>query len=469
MNLPPAAFMAPDGGNRAAVEALLGRTLDLVLSRAAEAGIRAPLPEQEELPEGPLIPEAPRDEGALLGALDQLLRGAMNPANPGYLGHMDPLPATGSLVGALAAASANNNLLSLEMSPQLSRLEAALMAELGRLFGLPDRCGGVMTSGGSLANLLALTVARNRALGCAEPGLAGCDRRPVVFASEAAHTSIQKAAMVLGLGSAAVRPVACDGAARMAPRALASALKESRAAGELPIAVVATAGTTVTGSLDPLAPIAEIAAGEGLWLHVDAAYGGAMILSAQARPRLAGIERADSITFNPQKWLYVAKTCACCLLRERADLTRHFRIAAPYMSDDDSFVNLGELGLQGTRAGEVLKLWATLQHLGVSGLGGLIERSLALTQVALAEITRRPTLELAAGPECNLLCFRARGDDLLNQSLQRALMKAGWFLSLPQFRGRRWLRLVLLNPFTGAQDLTRLFGDIDQLLETLAR
>ena len=190
----------------------------------------------------------------ILNRLDGLLAASMNPSSPGWTGHMDPAPATASILGALAGAAINNNLLSYEMAPAFSRLEVALMAELARRFGLPEGAGGVMASGGSLANTLALAVARNRAFPeVAERGLSGLDRPPVLFASNAAHTSLAKAAMVLGLGRAAAVAVPCQ-EGRMVPQALAEAVSAARAAGQAPFAVVATAGTTVTGATDPLPP-----------------------------------------------------------------------------------------------------------------------------------------------------------------------------------------------------------------------
>ncbi len=466
--LPAAAFVAPDGSNRDQVEALLGEGLRRVLDRAAGAGAAPPMPEATALPAGDLLPAAPVPERDILSGLEQLMAGSMNQANPGYMGHMDPMPATASLLGALATAALNNNMLSLEMSPALSRLEVDLMAALARLFGLPEGAGGVMTGGGSLANILALAVARNRAFDVARGGLAGISRRPVVLASESVHASVPKALMVLGLGSDSLIKVPSDENDRLAPDGLAKALAAARAAGDRPFAVVATAGTTVTGNIDPLAEVGALAHGEGLWFHVDAAYGGALAVGGRTRALLTGIEQADSLTFNPQKWLYVARTCACCLFRDRGELERRFRVAAPYMAETD-FTNLGELGLQGTRPTEVLKLWATLQHIGLDALAALVERQLALTREVLRRVETRPLLELAARPDTNLLCFRAapedkapEAQDALTEALQRHLLSEGLFLSLPLFRGRRWLRLVLLNPYSGEPEIDRLFAAIDE-------
>ncbi|MDJ0946541.1 MAG: pyridoxal-dependent decarboxylase [Kiloniellales bacterium] len=460
--LPETAFVSPRGGNRDAVEALLQRGLGRVIAQLAGAAARPPLPREDRpLPE--LLPAEPVAEAEVLARLEGLLEASMNPFSPGWTGHMDPPPATASILGALAAAAINNNLLSYEMAPALSRLEVALMAELAGLFELPGGAGGVMASGGSLANTLALAVARNRAFPeVAERGLGGLARPPVFFASSAAHTSLAKAAMVLGLGRAAAIAVPCR-EGRMEPRALVAAVVTARAAGQAPFAVVATAGTTVTGAIDPLAAIAEVAAGEGLWLHVDAAYGGALAFSPRYRDCLAGIERADSVTFNPQKWLYVTKTCACCLFRDAALPAEHFRVAAPYMAETGGPVNLGELGLQGTRPAEVLKLWLTLQHFGRSGLARLIDAGMALTAEVAAELARRSGLELAAPADSNLLCFRPAGaEDAVVEALQQRLLDAGIFLSLPLYEGRRWLRLVLLNPHTGAAEVRKIFEVLDE-------
>ncbi len=461
--LPETAFLAPDGANRAAVEALFAQASNLLLDLAGGAAARPPLRLDGRFVDAE-IPQRPRPEGEILGGLRELLEDAMNPAHPGYIGHMDSLPSTFSVIGAMAAAAANNNLLSLEMSPSLSRLEVALMRQLAKLFGLPAGAGGVMASGGSLANLLALGVARNRAFDVAESGLCGQSAAPLLFASEAAHGSLQKAAMVLGLGRAAVVAVKSP-RDRLCPRALAVAIAAARDDGKAPFAVVATAGTTVTGAIDPLAEIAAVAGEAGLWLHVDAAYGGALIFSRRERHRLAGIDLADSVTFNPQKWLYVAKSCALCLFRRRDDLEQGFRSPQPYMADAGGFTNLGELGPQGTRSAEVLKLWLTLQHFGHSGIAALVEGGQDLAARFRDGLARRPTVEICDAGDSNLVCFRPRdAADSVVASLQAELLRRGFFLSQPPYRGRRWLRIVALNPYCAAAEVAAFFAALDASL-----
>jgi glutamate/tyrosine decarboxylase-like PLP-dependent enzyme len=476
--LSPAAFVTPASPDREGIEAWAERALSRALDHLTTANSRSPLPDPDEpstLEEKRAVPDRPISEDTLLDEAETLLRGAMNPGHPGFMGHMDPMPTTASVLGDLLAASANNNMLSQDMSPTFTRLEQQITRALARRFGLGDASGGVMTSGGSLANLHALAVARNVAFEDAlRQGVGG--HSPVLFASEAAHTSIQKAAMLLGLGTEAVVPVAPDDHRRMAPDALRGALDTAQADDRTPFCVVATAGTTTTGNIDPLPEIADVAEAHDLWLHVDAAYGGALIFSDTHRARLQGIERADSITFNPQKWAYVAKTAAMALFRDMEEMKDVFRIEAPYMREQTAVPNLGEIGVQGTRHADVLKLWMTLRHLGREGLEQLIDESYHLTEYFLARVEERSDLQVAATPEMNLVCFRGEPEgldgeacDQWNDDLQQSLLRdADVFLSLPRLDGRNWLRAVLLNPFTETAHIDVLFEHVDALLETSA-
>ncbi|MFW5748741.1 MAG: pyridoxal phosphate-dependent decarboxylase family protein [Chloroflexota bacterium] len=467
--LPVDAFIAPDGQNADAVRKTLHRLLDVVIDHMTTATDRPPMPDQAALPELSIADTGTDGDG--LGALvDQLFAGAMNPLHPGYIGHMDSMPTTASIVGDLVAAAMNNNMLSIEMSPGLSELETAITAQFAQLFGLPEATsGGVMTGGGTLANLLALTAARNHHLGSFANGLSQRTRQPVILASEVAHTSIRKAAMILGLGTNAVIPVEATPQSRMDPDALRSALHQARINDREPFCVVATAGTTTTGSIDPLPEIAAICAERGLWFHVDAAYGGAAIFSERHAHRLTGIEQADSITFNPQKWLYIAKTCAMTLFRDWPTTRKYVRVDAPYMAAADH-VNLGEVSIQGTRRADIIKLWLSLRHIGRSGYAALIDESYRLTTYFNAQADSRPMLRRISPGDTNLVCFRAEPDGMAADALDqhntglgdRLLQRQRIFLSLPLYRGNRWLRAVLLNPFTEEDLIDALFYNLDR-------
>lgn len=454
--LPDTAFIHPQGDTAGRTELLLHQAVQRIhtlLSQAQDRAIFTPFDPADPQFTFEFNPD-PRSETEILDHLEMLLKSSMNPGHPGWMGHMDPMPTTLSLIGDLAAAGVNNNLLSLEMSPLFSRLERSVIQSFAQQFGLGERADGVMVSGGSLANLQALALARNVAFDLADGGLTQLDRPPVLLASEVAHTSIQKAAMILGLGGSSVIPVYTDPDSRMRIDHLQHQIHKARFSGSAPFCVVATAGTTTTGNIDPLPQIAEICREQGLWLHVDAAYGGAIVLSDRHKHRLAGIEQADSITFNPQKWLYVAKTCAMVLFRDGSRLRSHFRIPAPYMNTAEEEINLGEISVQGTRHADVLKLWLSLQHLGLKGYAGLIDESYRLTEYFAAQLQQLDPIQMASTPEMNLICFRGLPDgipeteqDRWNADLQAFLLdNYQIFFSTPIYRGQKWLRAVLLNP-----------------------
>ncbi len=470
---PSASFIDPTGQNRAEVENLVDRVVSQLLDFLCDADQQTPMPAESPMPEPIEIPEDPVELECILAGLDQLVRGSMNTANPGYIGHMDSMPTTMSTLGEMVTASLNNNMFTLEMSPAFSRLERRLLQEFGKLFGLGESSGGVLTGAGGIANLEALTVARNLAFDAREQGIVGLDRQPVVFASDVAHMSLQKAAMILGLGTRAIIPVESDANSRMIPSKLRQSIREARETGQAPFAVVATVGTTTTGNIDPLPEIGRIAREHGLWFHVDAAYGGAAIFSDTERHRLDGIEWADSITFNPQKWLYVTKTCAMALFRDYAVLDRAFRITASYTRAAEDFINLGEIGVQGTRHADVLKLWLALQHVGRRGFGELVDHGYALAASVAHEAEQRPFLELASQPETNIVCLRGcpdwlpaeRWDDWTSELQQSLLREEKIFVSLPLYRGSRWLRVILLNPYTDDNVIDRMFRHIDAFAE----
>lgn len=464
--MPTTAFIRPDGENRDAIAALLHQVVDLLVETMAQAADRSPLPEPLILDDWVRLPESSIEVEQLLGEVRSQLHHSMNAAHPSYIGHMDSIPTTLSVIGDLLVAALNNNMLSVEMSPVFSRLETLVVQQIAQLFGLGTQANGVLVSGGSLANLQALIVARNVAFDAVEQGIPS-GKQPVFFVSEVAHTSFQKAAMVMGLGTKAAIPVATNQNSQIDIDDLTAKLDQAN--GQHPFAIVATAGTTVTGSIDPIAEMAQIAKRHQLWFHVDAAYGGAVMFSERHRHQLSGIELADSVTFNPQKWLYVSKTSAMVMFRQFDQLQQHFRVLAPYMHDHDQWPNLGELTIQGTRHPDILKLWLSLQHIGRQGYSAIIDHNYALTRLFTDLIKVRPLLALASEPQMNLICFRAEPTGLTveqrdqwNHQLQQWLLRKGnTFLSLPTYRGERWLKAVLLNPFTTADDIEQLFAQID--------
>lgn len=468
-------FVDPDGRNRKQVDDLLAKVTTLLLDHLCHAAHNSALPSKQTLHSfapDVVLPESGVTQKQILQDVKTMLTNSMNPANPGFIGHMDSMPAIMSFVGEMLSAAVNNNMLSAEMSPAFTRLENLLLKEIANWFELGDMAGGVMCSGGSLANFTALCVARNLKLDVQRTGLSDFPSRPVMLASEVAHTSLQKAAMLSGMGTDAVVSVAVNPNSQMRIADLKQKLDTIQQQGHSVVCIVATAGTTTTGSIDPLAEIAAIAREQNIWLHVDAAYGGGMVLSAKHKSKLCGIEQADSVTFNPQKWCYVAKTCAMVLFKDRKHLIEGLRTSAPYMQQDEGLINLGEIGIQGTRHAEVLKLWLTLRHLGRKNLERLVDDVCELSAYFEARIKAREDLELAGYTDTNIVCFRVVKDNLsseaqdeMNTALQVYLLdEHNIFLSLPIYRKKKWLRCVVLNPFTTQNDIDRCLVGIDSFI-----
>ena len=421
-------------------------------------------------------PAAGRPIDELLGRIREgVLDRAMNPAHPGYLGHLDTIASAIGIFADAVVSACNNNMLSYEMSLVFTRMEQAVLRWAARRFGLGERAGGCLVSGGSLANVQALWTARNARLtgDPARTGLAGANRRPVVIASDQVHYSVFKAANLLGLGRDGLLRVPAGADGRVDPGRVEERILAAREEGCEPFCLVGIAGTTVTGTVEPLVELGAIARRHGLWFHVDAAYGGSLILSPTLAPLLRGIEAADSITWNPQKWLFVPKACASILYRDTSVMERTIRERFVYGRDNggDEGPNLGEYTIQGTRRVDVLKLWLTLEHLGTGRLGELIDRNVERAARLARGVEESEGLELVVKPDLNLVCFRARpreigaeeGErlDALQVSIQREVArKAGFWLSLPRHRGRRILRAVVLHPDAGEESL-------DALLEAL--
>lgn len=403
------------------------------------------------------VPETGRDAEQIIDDIRRFVLPGSFPATwKGSIAHMDTLPAAlPALIEALTA-SLNNNMLFAELSPALTHLEQRLTEWMAGWFGLPPGSGGLLASGGSLANLLALLAARHRFDPVA--GETGCapQQRPVVLASEDAHVSVAKALRVLGLGLQALRTWPTDASGRSDPHVVQELVDRCRSEGRPVMAIVATAGTTITGAIDPLETLGRCARECGAWFHVDAAYGGAVQFSPTHRTRLRGIDLADSITFNPQKWLWVPKACAMLLLREPQAL-RH-AVDAPMPYARPASVNLADYSIQGTRPGDALKLWVALQWIGLRRLGALIDYTMDLGAHFAAAVERSSRYRLCSRGDLNIVVFRpADADADVVRHRQWLEVERGCIVSCPEYKGRRWLRAVLLNP-----RITR--GDIEAWL-----
>ena len=468
-------FISPDNSNKALAQETISELTGQILDFLNDAIKSPPYPEFIHFKdENFKIPVLPTADAHIYETIKEILEHSMNAANPKYIGHMDSIPTLWSILGDYLASAINNNLLSLEMSPFLTQLEYSLTKQFSNLFGLPDSSGGVLLSGGTLSNLQALVVARNEVLSLTNGNCFSLLKEPVILASEHSHASIEKIAMLIGIGRENVIKVKTTHDSKIDIVDLENQIINLLRSGKQPFAIVATAGTTVSGKIDPLTDIFTIAKKYDLWLHIDAIYGGAVIFSEKHRHLLNGIEHADSISFNPQKWLYVAKTCSMVLFKDFQKMIRNFHVAAAYMKEQSDFINLGEIGVQGSKYAEVLKLWLSLMSLGRQGYEQLIDYSFDLTKAFNEELSERTYLKLSSKPDLNILCFRGEPENLStkeydkwNEQLQGYLLNnAGYFISLPKYKGNLWLRVVLLNPFLKKEHITVLFKSIDTFEKT---
>ncbi|MCP9787803.1 aspartate aminotransferase family protein [Cyanobium sp. Maggiore-St4-Cus] len=436
------------------------RQLCVWLGSAAE---RSPLPGLSVLP-----PVEPEDHGLapemLLADLQLVMDGAFNPNHPGALAHLDPPPLPASVAADLICAGLNNNMLAEELSPSLSRLERSLTAWLAEQLGLPAGSGGVAASGGTLSNLMALVAARR------QRGLA-IDGRAVVVASIDAHVSLAKALAVMGLPPQALRPVPVDSQGRLDPSALEVELDQLERAGLPVIAVVATAGTTVRGAVDPLSAIAGICQRRGLWLHVDGAIGAVFGLVPAHRHRVAGLEQADSITINPQKLLGITKTSSLLLLARPQTLAEAFHTGLPYMEPSWGGSHGGESGLQGSRPAEILKLWLGLRQLGLVGIEAVLNGAIQRRRQLQALLTPNERLQLVGG-SFHLLAFTPQQLDAADSQAwsdrtRQHLLQEQLMLSRPHYAGRHHLKAVLGNPHTKQAHLENLARVVHASLDDL--
>ena len=432
-----------------AVEMLLDGAVRLLSGWFAGSAAATPLPGLCVMPS-----VAPQARGLppelLLADLQRLIEGAYNPNHPGAMAHLDPPPLLASVVGDLIAAGLNNNLLAEELSPSLTRLERSLCSWLARELGLPPGSGGVPASGGSLSNLMALVVARH------SRGLASCGEA-VVLCSADAHVSLAKAVAVMGLPPDALHTLPVDAEGRLQVASLVAALDSLDRRGVPVLAVVATAGTTVRGAVDPLAAISAVCRPRGVWMHVDGAIGAVFALAEAHAHRVDGMGLADSITVNPQKLLGITKTSSLLLLAEPVLLERTFGTGLPYMEPGWGGAHGGETGLQGTRPAEILKLWLGLRQLGLDGIRALLDGAIQRRRALQALLPADGRLRLLGG-SFHLLAFRPAGLEGVaaarwSEDTRQRLLAEGLMLSRPLYQGRHHLKAVLGNPHTRAEQL----------------
>ena len=423
----------------------------------------------------------PRKGKALREVVERIARDVVRDANhlthPMYLGHQvsAPLPAAIWLESAISML--NNSLAVREMSPTLTAIEHRVVRWMVELAGFGPRAGGTLTTGGTEATFTALLAARSRALPDAWVNGVGA-HAPVVLYGEHAHYSVTRAIAQLGLGTRHAIPIPSRHL-RMDVDVLAQRIERLFRDGTPVMAVVATAGSTATGSFDDLERIGRLCISHGVWLHVDGAHGASALLSAAHRGRVRGIEHASSVAWDPHKMMLLPLSAGLLLVRDERDLDAAFAQKAPYLfhgAEGERIADQGVRSFMCSRRADALKVWFALQRYGADGIAALYDHLCAVTRTLHEAIEDREDFEALHVPEANILCFRWLGSprraeaslDELNRELRERYNRSGrgWITST-LLEGRRVLRVTIMNPLTHDKHVTRLLDGLAQEAQTL--
>jgi glutamate/tyrosine decarboxylase-like PLP-dependent enzyme len=447
--------------------------------------------ELERLFDEPL-PETGRSPAAIVRRLrSDVFAHSMQMSHPRVFGLFSPAPLPVAALAELPAAFLNQSLDVWKAAPAGTHVELRLIRWITGRIGFGAGAFGVLTSGGGLANLIGLKMARDRALrACRRRGVGAAGARLRVYASDQTHFSVERALDLLGLGSRALVRVPADSRLKLSPERLEAVLRRDRGRGLEPMAVVATAGTTSTGTIDPLAAIGRVARHAGAHYHVDAAYGGALLFSNRERGLLNGIERADSVTIDPHKWLFQPFSLAGLFVPNRRRLESSFRIEPGYLhkslDPEPQRLDFYHYSPEGSRPFRGLKLWLTLQRLGRAGLAARVERTLDVARYLERAVAAEPRFEACDAPvELASVCFRylprwarrqasqarsAAGRRRLNAAqtaIQQAIERGGfaWFPTIV-LRDTVYFRFGVFNPRTSERDVDKVLAHV---LRTAAR
>jgi aromatic-L-amino-acid/L-tryptophan decarboxylase len=448
-----------------------------VLPRVAPGELRAALPASApEHAEG--FDEIFRDfERAIVPALTHW-------NHPGFFAYFAISASEPGILAEFLSAALNQQAMLWRTSPAATELEEVAMAWLRDLMGLPGEFEGVIYDTASIATLHGLAAAREAAVPeVRRAGLAARDDvGPLrVYCSEHAHSSVDKAVILLGLGHEALRRIPADSTFSMDPQALGAAIAEDRADGALPVAVVATVGTTSMTSTDPVAPIAELCARERLWLHVDAAYAGVAAIVPEYRHHFDGWERADSIVVNPHKWLFTPFDLSAFYCRRMDVLRAAFSLVPEYLrtAEGTGVRNLMDTGVQLGRRFRALKLWMILRHFGAEGLRRVLRTHIDLARQFATWVDESDEFERLAPVPFSVVCFRARpqgvllgGDELdaFNERLMASVNSTGeMFISHTKINGAIALRLAIGNLRTAEHHVARAWELLRQHTAELSR
>ena len=414
-----------------------------------------------------LMMSPPRD-GAEFETLIGTLRTDVFPyharePHPGFLAYVPSCPTFPAVLGDWIATGYNFFAGVWPVAAGPNEIEMVVLEWIREWMGMPAGSTGLLTSGGSAANMTAVVAARHAAVE------RGQDiNKLVAYTSAQAHSSVVRAAWIAGIQRANVRVVEMDDMFRMDADDLAGRVATDRDAGLSPFLVVASAGTTNTGSVDPLHAIADFCERENLWMHIDAAYAGFAALTEEGKRMLSGIERADSLTLDPHKWLFVPFECGCLMVKDPSLLENAFRIMPEYLKDveaGDEEVNFADRGEQLTRYSRALKIWMSVSYFGTTALSEAIQASMDRARLLESLVAASLDFEILCKAQFGILCFRARPAGIpeaslnaLNERINARIVAGGRFLiSSTQLRGQFSLRMCTLGFRTTEDDIRALF------------
>ncbi|MDT9600218.1 pyridoxal phosphate-dependent decarboxylase family protein [Sphingosinicella rhizophila] len=465
--------------SESAIEACAAEALARIFEEKrhmASAKILEILPEQDNARLRALArPGAARPvEEVVREAIDTIYNYRVRMDHPHFFGFI-PSPASSvSWLGDLLTAGFNAHAGSWMQSSGPSAIEAGLIDWLAERVGMPSSAGGLFVSGGSMANLTGLIVARDQKLKPHERG------RGIAYVSDQTHSSVAKGLGIIGFLPDQVRKVGSDGGFRIDMDKLAAAIREDRANGLIPFAVIASCGTTNTGSIDPLDAIADLARAEGIWMHVDGAYGASVSLSGSHRDLVCGLARADSLSWDAHKWLFQTYGCGMVLVRDNDHLVTSFSTRPEYLRDAVSLEeapNFWDYGPELTRPARAMKLWLTLQVLGIDAIGAMIDHGIGLAETLEGALRARPDWQIVSPASLAITCFRycpsALDDDQvdrLNDEIARAMIARNVAAPLTtRIDGRTVLRVCAISPEATAADMADIAGKLTLQAEASLR
>ena len=439
----------------AATEVLIERTGGLNEAKAWDGEFRAAL---QDVVGGSVAPEDGRPaEEVLQQVTQEVLPFAARLDHPRFFGFVPSSPTWPAVVADFLSAGFNINSCTWLVSSGTSQLELVVVEWMRGWIGYPETAGGLLTSGGSAASVEALVTAREAA---------GHPERPTVYISDQAHSALKRAALIAGVRRENVRLVRSDDNFRIDMAQLQRSVADDRANGLQPLAVCANAGTASTGAVDPLAEMADFCADEGIWLHVDAAYGGFSLVTEQGRDRLKGIERADSIGMDAHKWFFQPYEVGALMVKDVALLESAFAMGHDVLQDTvwgANHPNFADRGLQLSRAARALKIWMSVQTFGMAAFRAAVDKGFELARRAQERIESAATLELMAPLTLGIVCFRVNpggcDEDVLEEANKKVLAQVFWdeqaFLSSTSLKGVFSLRLCIINHNTTWEDVRK--------------